>query len=202
MHTLFLNLASHEGLLACCTKKEVSSSRTVDHRIGDHELVPLFEQVLQEAKWTYNNLTHIACVTGPGGFTSIRVAVTAANVLADQLQIPCAGIHLSDLYRVRSADPQTLWFHSTKKDQLFVRGGLWLEPTLVTLEDFESRITNHESRIPKTWMGELIPEHRSIIDRLGMIPAPLKELSTVLAGFLANISYEKKSLEPWYGRGW
>ena len=52
MNILFINLASHDGLLACVTEDSVISKRDIDHRIGDHELIPLVEDVIKEAGWT------------------------------------------------------------------------------------------------------------------------------------------------------
>ena len=207
MHTLFLDLASHNGFLAAVTADAVVASHAVDHRIGDHELIPLIETVLSEAGWTYADLTHVACVTGPGGFTSLRVAVTCANVLADQLRIPSAGVHLSELYRERSAvsdqRSDVYWLHSTKKDQLFVRGGQWKEPSLVVLADFLQSCPKKLS-----WCGELIDEHRkAIADVADMVSlsnheSPLRNIEEILPAFLAGLHYERKPLEPWYGRGW
>ncbi|MFH0851499.1 MAG: hypothetical protein V1876_02005, partial [Candidatus Peregrinibacteria bacterium] len=101
MRAAFLDLASHRGLLACVTEEKVLASGPIDHRIGDHELVPLFEKTLKEAGWKSGDLTHVACVVGPGGFMSLRVAVAFANTLIHQLKIPGAGIHLSDLVAAR-----------------------------------------------------------------------------------------------------
>ena len=202
MHCLFLDLASHHGLLACVTEDAVRASRAVDHRIGDHELVPLIETVLKEAGWNYPDLTQIACVTGPGGFTSLRVAVTCANVLADQLGIPSAGVHLSELYRERSVDSDqrsdVYWLHSTKKDQLFVRGGQWKDPSLVLLGDLLQQLPKKIS-----WCGELIEEQAKSIGAVAEIAeSPLRKNEDILPKFLANLRYENKPLEPWYGRGY
>jgi len=101
MRCLFLDLASHHGLLACTEDDVIAASEPVDHRIGDHELIPLFEKTLQAAGWKAGDLTHCACVIGPGGFMSLRVAVAFANTLIHQRRIPGAGIHLSDLYAAR-----------------------------------------------------------------------------------------------------
>lgn len=199
MHCLFLDLASHQGLLAAVRQEGVVAFRPVDHRIGDHELLPLIEALLHEAGWTYADLTQIACVTGPGGFTSLRVAVTCANVLADQLKIPSVDVHLSDLYRARAQGADAYWLHSTKKDQLFARGNHWTEPTLLMVEDFRSAIVK---QCPTLWMGELIPEHEKIIEHEGLVRCPLAETVTILPDFLSKLHFKRKPLEPWYGRGW
>src|SRR3989338_1021714 len=119
MNVLFLDIASHQGLIACVSDDAVIESMPVDHRIDDAQLIPTIESTLKKAKWDFRDLTNIACVVGPGGFTSLRVAVAAANTIADQLQIPAVGIHLSDVYAARCNGEQCIWFHSTKKDFLF-----------------------------------------------------------------------------------
>ena len=200
IHRLFLNLASNDALVACVTDQNMVASASLNARISDHELLPMTEDVLKKAGWTYQDLTQIACVVGPGGFTSLRVAVTFANVLADQLGIPLAGIHLSELYGVRVGDgvrDGMYWLHSTRKEQLFVRGGTWKEPTLVSIDELHSQFAILNSQF--TWAGELITEHRAKIDA---DPVALKRIEDVLPKFLADQPYEKQSLHPWYGRGW
>ena len=204
MNYFFLDIASHDGLLACISSNGVISSREVSTRIRDHELIPLVEECLKEAKWEYQDLDRIACVIGPGGFTSLRVAVSFSNTLMDQLDIEGAGIHLSDLYfaRVcrgehcrtmtgdgvpsfdRAQDDTLYWIHSTKKDSLFIKGGKWEETTLITTDE-----------IPKDglWMGE-------VISPVELKEAQLKPVKEILPEFIKNLSYSKKPLEPWYGR--
>lgn len=111
---LYIDLASHHGLLACIEEDRVVASEHVDHRIGDHELIPLFERLLGVAGWKPADLTQIACVTGPGGFMSLRVAVAFANTLIHQLRIPGAGVQLSDVYAARcNSSPRFSSFHAT-----------------------------------------------------------------------------------------
>lgn len=222
MKTLFLDLASHSSspdagaCIACVTDEKTAAIRFVDHRIGDDALLPLLDEVMREAGWKVGArhalplLTNIACVTGPGGFTSLRMAVTLANVLADQLRIPLAGVHMSDVYgvRARHALPQQptssqntsfIWIHATKKKELFVRGfgeysSLWPEPALISLEDLTAAY-------PKgaPFAGELLPEQRALIAPEDM---PLPSLSDTFPGLLCHLSYANTPLTPWYGRGW
>ena len=197
MHYFFLDIASHNGLIACLSKDSVISSREVSTRVRDHELIPLVEECLKEAGWEYQDLDRIACVVGPGGFTSLRVAVSFANTLIDQLEIKGAGVHLSDLYFERSEDRKNeraedlYWIHSTKRDSLFVRGGKWKEPTLISVDE-----------IPKDglWMGELLDEQKEIIDAAGSHGSQLRSVSEILPEFVQGLEYSKKPLEPWYGR--
>lgn len=214
MHTLFLNLASHDSLIACTDDQSVKASATVHTRISDRELIPMVESVLEKAGWEYRDIDRIACIVGPGGFTSLRVAVTFTNVLSDQLGIESVGVHLSEFYRARichgehcrtmtdenassfdRAQDDTFWLHSTKKDQLFVSGGKWDEPTLLSVSEFHALAQAQALR----WCGELIPEHQNIINKE---PIELQPVTDVLPQFLASQRYEKQVLTPWYGRGW
>lgn len=194
MKTLFLDLASHDSLIACTTAESVIVSCEVHERIGDHELIPIVEKLLSDAGWSYEDLERVACTIGPGGFTSLRITVTYVNVLADQLGIPSVGIHLSELYRARTDLPNVYWMHSTKKDQLFIHGGEWGEPTLITTDE----IQNIKYKI-QNWCGELIDEHQAIIHTE---PVTLKPVLDLLPAFLQTQHFEKKVLTPWYGRGW
>jgi tRNA threonylcarbamoyl adenosine modification protein YeaZ len=223
MKAFFLDLASNnddvaqKACIACVTEEKTVAFQVIDHRMSDDLLLPAIESLLQEAGWTYPDLTQIACIVGPGGFTSLRMAVTLANILADQLQIPVEGIHLSDLYkaRVETCDSHVsmripfVWFHSTKKTDLFTRtfgidDSPWTEPTLVPIDDVVVRAAHvgvwHAKPLP--WCGELIPEHQQALVSQNLQPASLASISDTLPSFLASQTYGTALLQPWYGRGW
>jgi len=97
MRILFFGLASRQPVVALVTEREVLKLVQKEERILEHELLPLIEEVLQSAQRTipstasrsyasrrlsasfvapqhdtFAALTHIACVTGPGGCTPLR----------------------------------------------------------------------------------------------------------------------------------
>lgn len=96
MHILFLDLASRKPAIALVTESETLNVVQRDEKILEHELLPLVEQILKSSNLSYNDLTHIACTRGPGGFTSVRLGVATANALAYALRIPIVGIPLTD----------------------------------------------------------------------------------------------------------
>ena len=209
VNTLFLDLASHHGVVACVDSDAIFALRKIDQRIGDHELLPLLENLLVDADLSFSELDRIACVVGPGGFMSLRVGVSVANALADTVSIPLAGVHLSDLYLARvkdevankSKESPLLWLHSTKKEELFVcsldgKMSDWKEPTHLRLAD----LTAKKEKI--FFVGELLPEHRSALEEGGWKEANLSPLEEILPSFLSSLQYKKEQLLPWYGRGW
>lgn len=171
----------------------------------DDQLLPTLESALKQANWTDRDLTHIACITGPGGFTSLRVAVTLANTYGDQLQIPMIGINLSDLYKERLAVSDqrlAIWLHSTKKTHVFVRGFgdhafLWPEPVLISIEDLATQLPENAAII-----GEILPEHREAISAKNPTYPEIMPIVEVLPAFLSSQTYTQTPLVPWYGRGW
>lgn len=227
MKTLFLDLASHASsaadgaCIACVSNDETVSLRFIHNRIGDSGILPVLEEVVTEAAWTPNDLTNIACVTGPGGFTSLRMAVTLANTYADQLRVPVAGVHLSDLYGARVAlqaasckppeadleadrlKPESfVWLHSTKKTHVFIRGfgqfaAQWKEPTLISVEELVASLPEQA-----LLTGEVIPEHRAALEVKQVQYLPVATLANTLPSFLVAQQYTSNILVPWYGRGW
>lgn len=203
MICLFFDIASHRATFAVVSEGTVRALKEVDAVVRDDELPALVEDTLHEAGISFKDLTNIACVAGPGGFTSLRVAVTYANVLADQLEVPVSGVNLSDLYSARCPSEDAVWIHSTKKQEVFVRGvskesdhWSWPDPVHLSLEEAFESITS------SMWCGELIDDHAQEAVKNGMEEVSVAPLPEVLPSFLDNLKYEKKQLAPWYGRNW
>jgi tRNA threonylcarbamoyladenosine biosynthesis protein TsaB len=60
-------------------------------------LLPMIDDVLRKAKTRLTSLTGVAVVSGPGGFTSLRVGISTANALAFGLGIPVVGLSAKGL---------------------------------------------------------------------------------------------------------
>lgn len=181
------------------TEKEAFLS-PIDDKTDEGAILPTIEKLLGAHGASFDSLTKVAVVTGPGGFMSLRVGVSLANALAWGRKIPIAGIHLSDLWHARALDAQ-LWVHSTKKNALFVRGfgsfeKEWPEASLHSLEEFKKTIGDRK----RTFVGELIDEHRSPLLSLQVLQH-VRSLEEVLPTLLQDAMFEKKPVMPWYGRG-
>lgn len=62
-----------------------------DYKVTEY-LLKSIEFILTKNKLKATDLSGIMAVTGPGPFTSLRIAVAVANTLAYSLQIPAVGI--------------------------------------------------------------------------------------------------------------
>lgn len=200
MRILFIDLASHNGCIACVSEERTVALHAADHRISDTELLPEIDAALTSAGWPVEKVTHVACVTGPGGFTSLRVGVAAANAFAHALKIPSAGVHLSDLYHARASDGDLLWLHSTKAHELFVRGfgahsRQWPEPVCQTTDALAGVLPENCA-----WAGELIETQRALVEAKHGKESPLESLENILPDFLTKLPYKTELLHPWYGR--
>lgn len=198
MTTLFLDLASHEQRMCVVDDAAVLAERLItDHR-DEGVLLKALDEALKAGEIARDQIGRIACVTGPGGFTTIRVGIAFANAMSYVLRVPICGIHLSDLWAARCMEQDFVWVHSTRKTQMFVRGfgaykKEWPEAELVEMAGCELRAAS--------FVGELLPEHEDVLQKKGWARTDTKPLVDILPSFLAAQTYDRSQLLPWYGRG-
>lgn len=60
------------------------------------KLLPAIDKIIKNSKADLNDLKGLVVVSGPGGFTALRIGVITANTLAFALKIPLAGVKLSE----------------------------------------------------------------------------------------------------------
>jgi tRNA threonylcarbamoyl adenosine modification protein YeaZ len=62
-----------------------------DFKVSEY-LLPLIDKLLKSNKISFTDLKGIITVSGPGPFTSVRIAVAVANTLSFALKIPIIGL--------------------------------------------------------------------------------------------------------------
>ena len=128
-------------------------------------LVVEIENLLNSASINYNNLTKIIVMNGPGSFTGIRTAVTAAKVLGLSLKIPVCGISLFDLLNLHHAK-----IKSNKNQKFFIHLNnqkFFMQDIFKLGKKSEISIINFEIDLPIDINGfDVISSDRKIIKPL------------------------------------
>jgi len=91
---LYLNASKPKQLDVFLIKQDKVLDKTVkkgSFKLSENLLLEI-DHLLKKNKVTLNNLQGILTVTGPGPFTSLRIAVTITNTLAYSLDIPVMGV--------------------------------------------------------------------------------------------------------------
>lgn len=77
----------------CTEKQKCLASEVLEMSRGQAEyLIPMVSRALKQALLEYQDLNAIAVTHGPGAFTGIRIAMSAAKSLALSLDIPVVGV--------------------------------------------------------------------------------------------------------------
>ncbi|MBN1326150.1 tRNA (adenosine(37)-N6)-threonylcarbamoyltransferase complex dimerization subunit type 1 TsaB [Candidatus Falkowbacteria bacterium] len=91
---LYFNAAREKEISAYLIKGSEAIDRLKqrgDFKVSEY-LLPLIDKLLKKNKIGFTDLKGIIIVSGPGPFTSIRIAVAVANTLSFALKIPVVGI--------------------------------------------------------------------------------------------------------------
>jgi tRNA threonylcarbamoyladenosine biosynthesis protein TsaB len=93
MITLVLEAATYAGSVALVNEGRLIGERSVAMRGRDHEaLMPAVAEVLAEGAVPLEQVERIACGTGPGSFTSLRIAGGIAKGLALASGVPLVPV--------------------------------------------------------------------------------------------------------------
>ncbi|WP_212525022.1 tRNA (adenosine(37)-N6)-threonylcarbamoyltransferase complex dimerization subunit type 1 TsaB [Actibacterium sp. MT2.3-13A] len=84
--------AAHCAAALLCGERVLARAEEDMGRGQAERLMPMLEELLSEAGVTWSDLGAIGVGVGPGNFTGIRIAVSAARGLAMSLGIPAVGV--------------------------------------------------------------------------------------------------------------
>ena len=84
-------------------------------------LLPLLEDMLSRAGVSWSDLSAIGVGVGPGNFTGIRIAVSAARGLTLSLGIPAVGVSLLEAFAL-DADGPVLASVGAPRDHAYIQG--------------------------------------------------------------------------------
>ena len=95
---LIINTANKEYLeIVLVEDKESFDIKKIEGEYRQAEqLLPTIESVLKDKNKNISDIGGIGVVSGPGGFTSLRIGVVTANTLGYAMNIPVVGITLDE----------------------------------------------------------------------------------------------------------
>ncbi|MEK7168004.1 MAG: tRNA (adenosine(37)-N6)-threonylcarbamoyltransferase complex dimerization subunit type 1 TsaB [Patescibacteria group bacterium] len=93
---LILNTSGPETEVLLVKGNDLELKKIKGEKRQAENLLNGVDLILKENKADLAKIKGIGVVTGPGSFTSLRIGVTAANVLAYALKIPAVGISLKE----------------------------------------------------------------------------------------------------------
>ncbi|MEE9313985.1 MAG: tRNA (adenosine(37)-N6)-threonylcarbamoyltransferase complex dimerization subunit type 1 TsaB [Rhizobiaceae bacterium] len=100
---------------------KVISSQSEELGRGHAErLMPLLEELLDQALVEWTDVTKVACTTGPGSFTGLRVGLATARGLALALNCPCVGVSVFEAMATNQPMPLGVVMDA-KRDQLWLQ---------------------------------------------------------------------------------
>lgn len=93
MVTLAFDSVAKVASVAVCDKGRLLAQYNIDNGLTQSELLlPMAEDVLRALKLSFSDVELLACTTGPGSFTGVRIGVSLVKGLAFGRDIPCVGV--------------------------------------------------------------------------------------------------------------
>jgi N6-L-threonylcarbamoyladenine synthase len=140
---LAIDTAAAHCAVAVLRGEQILASATEPMAKGQAErLLTLVAEVMEELDLPMSELDAIGVGIGPGNFTGIRIAVSAARGLALALDIPAVGVNAFDAARL-GADTPCFCTVDARRDMVFVQGfgtDAFTTPALVTLADLPAGV--------------------------------------------------------------
>ena len=97
-HFLAINTVSGACSVAISSNSVLLKSKTIRAEKGFSEImIPLIDTILRDSQLDINQLTGFLVCTGPGNYTSLRVAISATRGLSLACKKPSCGISLFEL---------------------------------------------------------------------------------------------------------
>lgn len=133
----------------CSVALEVGSKlyQSSDSSQNGHaqKLMPMIDQLLEQADASIQDVTTIVVSLGPGSFTGLRIGIATALGLSSALDIPCYGV--SSLRARSYLDAETVCpIMDARRDRIYgaCYGALTLDESNLAFEDFLEEIKGFE----------------------------------------------------------
>ncbi len=183
MNILVFDTCLDKMYVAIAQDDKVLSSKIVtnqDNKYHSAFLISTIKGMLKENNLTPKDINAIGTNVGPGSFTGIRACTTVARIMAQQLDLPAAGISsLEILAKLNKTDKPTMVALDARKNSAYlyvneeIQGAIQLEKVKEMLENRDYNLIT-DDKLQKVLGGT---SYQAEEHNLGEI--------------LANLTYEK-----------
>lgn len=183
MNILVFDTCLDKMYVAIAQEDKVLSSKIVtnqDNKYHSAFLISTIKGMLKENNLTPKDINAIGTNVGPGSFTGIRACTTVARIMAQQLDLPAAGISsLEILAKLNKTDKPTMVALDARKNSAYlyvneeIQGAIQLEKVKEMLENRDYNLIT-DDKLQKVLGGT---SYQAGEHNLGEI--------------LANLTYEK-----------
>lgn len=183
MNILVFDTCLDKMYVAIAQDDKVLSSKIVtnqDNKYHSAFLISTIKGMLKENNLTPKDINAIGTNVGPGSFTGIRACTTVARIIAQQLDLPAAGISsLEILAKLNKTDKPTMVALDARKNSAYlyvneeIQGAIQLEKVKEMLENRDYNLIT-DDKLQKVLGGT---SYQAGEHNLGEI--------------LANLTYEK-----------
>lgn len=183
MNILVFDTCLDKMYVAIAQDDKVLSSKIVtnqDNKYHSAFLISTIKGMLKENNLTPKDINAIGTNVGPGSFTGIRACTTVARIMAQQLDLPAAGISsLEILAKLNKTDKPTMVALDARKNSAYlyvneeIQGAIQLEKVKEMLENKDYNLIT-DDKLQKVLGGT---SYQAGEHNLGEI--------------LANLTYEK-----------
>ena len=93
MITLAFDSVAKVASVAVCDGERLLAQYNIDNGLTQSELLlPMAEDILKSLKLSFSDVELLACTTGPGSFTGVRIGAALVKGLAFGKCTPCVGV--------------------------------------------------------------------------------------------------------------
>jgi tRNA A37 threonylcarbamoyladenosine modification protein TsaB len=193
MNTLLVNTASRTpGVALYSDDKIVGKDSWVGRHDESDKLLPAIQQLLSDQGITKDDVRRLICVVGPGGFTSVRIGVSAVNAWAYASGLEVAEVSLFDLYPDAKwtfvvANPSETWVRRPSSNSGSAPEFTAADPDFVMMTELELPDTfEFCGELSEEWVNSLTASGGTFNTDSMVFP----EISTLV--------FEKNIITPWY----
>lgn len=180
---LAINTASKETAVALVEGKPpdatlLTEQSWVSEANESQKVLPAIQEMLQKTDKTWEDLSEIFVVKGPGSYTSLRVGITIANTLAWKLDIPMLTTDTFEIWEARLSEKERQSKHhiaiQSGRDKFLLKG------------DTLPRLLNEIEKLNEPCYGE--------------IGDPSKTFGEAIINLNFSELQQVKTVEPFYVR--